>query len=294
MINYSFVIPHKNSPQDLERCINSIPEREDVQIIVVDDNSNVELRPKIRRSNVNIVYNHDSLGAGHVRNVGLKYVQGKWCIFADCDDFYEKDFLNVLDNYVDSNFDIVYFSSFFRVNLMTNRKQEFAYDSFLRQYNIKHSVGLFNSLKFATNAPWNKMYKSDFIFDNKLFFEEIPIGNDAFFVIKAASLTENICFLDDKLYYYVDNPSGITRKKARPITDMIAVFKSAARVDIIKAESEAWNLIRPFNIKRFCYYSRLYGVIPAMKLYCLKFGYDNYPFWKILYHKLIIKIKHEI
>jgi len=37
--NYSFIIPHKNCPDLLQRCVDSIPERDDVQVIVVDDNS---------------------------------------------------------------------------------------------------------------------------------------------------------------------------------------------------------------------------------------------------------------
>ena len=39
MINYSIIIPHKNIPDLLQRCLDSIPRREDVQIID-DDNSN--------------------------------------------------------------------------------------------------------------------------------------------------------------------------------------------------------------------------------------------------------------
>ena len=38
-INYSIIIPHKNSTVLLERCLKSIPCRKDVQVIVVDDNS---------------------------------------------------------------------------------------------------------------------------------------------------------------------------------------------------------------------------------------------------------------
>ena len=37
--NYSIIIPHKNIPELLQRCLDSIPKREDIQIIVVDDNS---------------------------------------------------------------------------------------------------------------------------------------------------------------------------------------------------------------------------------------------------------------
>ena len=39
--NYSVIIPHYNIVPLLERCLKSIPDREDIQIVVVDDNSNV-------------------------------------------------------------------------------------------------------------------------------------------------------------------------------------------------------------------------------------------------------------
>ena len=39
MVNYSIIIPHKNSADLLQYCLNSIPLRDDIQVIVVDDNS---------------------------------------------------------------------------------------------------------------------------------------------------------------------------------------------------------------------------------------------------------------
>ena len=42
---YSFIIPHKNCPNLLQRCVDSIPERDDVQVIVVDDNSDADKKP---------------------------------------------------------------------------------------------------------------------------------------------------------------------------------------------------------------------------------------------------------
>ncbi|MDR2475404.1 MAG: glycosyltransferase family 2 protein, partial [Bacteroidales bacterium] len=38
--NYSIIIPHKDIPDLLRRCLDSIPYRNDLQIIIVDDNSN--------------------------------------------------------------------------------------------------------------------------------------------------------------------------------------------------------------------------------------------------------------
>ena len=43
MIIYSIIIFHKNCPDLLQRCLDFIPCREDLQIIVVDDNSNTKV-----------------------------------------------------------------------------------------------------------------------------------------------------------------------------------------------------------------------------------------------------------
>ena len=37
-ITYTFIIPHHNCPDLLDRCLSSIPQRDDIQIVVVDDN----------------------------------------------------------------------------------------------------------------------------------------------------------------------------------------------------------------------------------------------------------------
>lgn len=41
--NLSIIIPHYNTPDLLEKLINSIPHKNDIQIIVIDDNSNQQL-----------------------------------------------------------------------------------------------------------------------------------------------------------------------------------------------------------------------------------------------------------
>ena len=42
-IKFSFVIPHKNTPELLQKCLNSIPDRDNIQVIVVDDNSDKKI-----------------------------------------------------------------------------------------------------------------------------------------------------------------------------------------------------------------------------------------------------------
>ena len=40
---FTIIIPHKNVPDLLQRCLDSIPKRDDLHIIVVDDNSDSKI-----------------------------------------------------------------------------------------------------------------------------------------------------------------------------------------------------------------------------------------------------------
>lgn len=113
-INYSIIIPHKNLPDYLKVCLDSIPIRDDVEIIVVDDFSNPDIVdfenfPGHDRPNCKIVYCDKCYGSGHARNVGIENAQGKWLIFMDADDYFSDNIGELMDKYVDSEYDLVQF-----------------------------------------------------------------------------------------------------------------------------------------------------------------------------------------
>ena len=54
-MNYSFIIPHNSCPDLLCRCVDSIPQRDDVQIIIIDDNSDEDKKPDIVRNDVELL-----------------------------------------------------------------------------------------------------------------------------------------------------------------------------------------------------------------------------------------------
>lgn len=105
MYNFTIIVPHYNTPQLLERCIASIPGREDVQIIVVDDCSFdtselCETFEKLKlRHNFELYRTPQGGSAGRARNIGLDHAKGKWLIFADADDFsmnaYLRSWINI-------------------------------------------------------------------------------------------------------------------------------------------------------------------------------------------------------
>lgn len=212
-ISYTFIIPHHNSPELLNRCLDSIPEREDIQIIVVDDNSRQDARPCINRSDVEIIYIDaaKTKGAGRARNVGLKKAKGKWVLFADCDDYYSPNFIDVLDEYKNQGIDVLYFNYNYidettNQLLDDNKRQKLLCSDNLTCENIEY-------IKYKNYAPWTKMVKREYIEKHKMYFEEVPNGNDILFALFIASYTDKIAISKIRLYNYIKTPNSIGTKK---------------------------------------------------------------------------------
>lgn len=230
MFNYSIIIPHKNIPSLLRRCLDSIPERDDLEIIVVDDNSKEDTirdLQTIHRNNLQIIYTKEGKGAGYARNVGISKAQGKWILFADADDFYEKEFNTFLNDYRNSNVDCIYFSVT-SVNSDTYEKsfRDFLYDDYIAKYNPMkpHSE---EWIMFNKWEPWNKMISRDLILRNHLKFEEISKCNDMIFSLMVSLFTKKFLILKQKLYCvtFCDRSMTFHRTSIWEFRDCINAFK---------------------------------------------------------------------
>ena len=216
MINYTIIIPHKNTPKYLQRCLDSIPERDDIQVIVVDDNSdNLDTInfPGLNKKNTEVYFTKEGKGAGYARNIGLSYAKGKWLLFADADDFFNSDFITIINKYLETDNDIIYFSAT-SINLDTGKKSD-------RNKKLVKSLNEYvNSIEknrdiltFKNWEPWCKMFNHDFIQKNNLRFEEVKIGEDALFVINAGMLADKICVDTSSIYCVTYNKKSLSFNK---------------------------------------------------------------------------------
>lgn len=178
---YSIIIPHRDIPNLLQRCLDSIPSRKELQIIVVDDNSSSEIVdfahfPGNDRKEVEIIYTKEGRGAGYARNCGLEYAKGEWLLFADADDFFLPGFLDILDGYVHSNYDIITFRTV-SVDSDTLAPVESRQSNML---DISENMDM-DKLKFRNDVPWGKMIAHRLVQEHHLRFDELPAANDAMF-----------------------------------------------------------------------------------------------------------------
>lgn len=218
-MKYSIIIPHHNNSLLLKRCLESIPVRQDVEVIVVDDFSTSDELQKVKElvksHSANLLQTVRNGGGGYARNFGLKHATGKWILFADSDDFYSEGFLSVLDTVTARNCDVVYFN-FNTVDCTSYKEWDVLPD-------IKHIMSKDNpsddelkTVRYRCTPPWNKLVRKEFLDKNKIFFEEVPQGNDVFFTLQVAHWGVNYCTIKTPIYNYTKNTKGITRRKWSP------------------------------------------------------------------------------
>lgn len=218
-IVYSFIIPHRNNPDLLDRCLSSIPQRDDIQIIVVDDNSDESKRPvewKIPGIEYVYISKDDSKGAGKARNVGLYRAKGRWLLFPDSDDYYNAGFIDILDKYKNSSNDIVYFNFEYRDGESLEILPDLPFKKYFDLYD--GTDALKDEVRLHHNVPWTKMVSRDFLTRHNLQFEEVINGNDIFFSMMSGYFAKSIVVEKKQLYVYLKNINSITNAHEKPVS----------------------------------------------------------------------------
>lgn len=192
MNKFTIIIPHHGLQEQLDRCTTSIPDRDDVQTIVVMDD--------------------ECRGAGWARNRGLEQATGDYVIFSDSDDFFLDSLSEFLDDYKDETADMVIFNACC-IDEVTKRKS-------WRANHLNSIIGSNDKewqerhIRYHFTEPWCRLIKLSFIKEHGIKFGESKIANDVFFATQVGLKAKKIKIENRTIYCICNNASSTAKRKS--------------------------------------------------------------------------------
>ena len=206
----SIILPVYNAEKYLQRCIDSIigQDYNSIELIAIDDGSkdgswDILKEYQDRYPSKVIVIKQKNMGVSKTRNKGIQLATGKYLILIDNDDYYDQGYISTFVSAIESgDLDVV----------IGGYKRPDKDGKIVEQVKLEN----FEYSKYKIVAAWAKIYRLDYIKENKIEFLNSNIGEDINFTIQAVSLTDKIKIIDYVGYnwYYNDESVSNTAHKS--------------------------------------------------------------------------------
>ncbi len=212
MPEITIVVPVYNVEKYLRQCINSLLDQTftDFEIILVDDGStdgsvDIERKYAVQDSRVKVIEKERS-NAGDARNIGLDSASGRYIVFLDSDDYYDKALLAKEYFQIEKDkADICVCDG----DCYNERKGENeGVDYFLiREYLPPRMPFCIEDcpnyiFQVVATGPWLRMYRTEFVRENGLNYQSVIRGNDVLFSNMAMALAKKITAVDEVLIHH--------------------------------------------------------------------------------------------
>lgn len=235
MPKISVIIPAYNVEEYIAEMLDCILNQtmRDVEIICINDASTdetlhiMEAFSKIH-SQIIVINNEKNQGAAYCRNIGLQRSRGRYICFLDADDLYASDMLRKEYDAVrkyNADMAVVHSVKF------KGRKEDQNFDCYGEDYQWKEQcISIGNSEHPVVGswniAPWNKLYKKEFIQKYNLHYQDLASANDIFFGLMALLLADRIVLVESKepmVFHRVDSNEQIS--KGRVPSNTVLAFE---------------------------------------------------------------------
>jgi len=209
----SVVMPVHNAAGFVADTIRAVLAQDlpDIEVICVNDCSSdntaaviEELAQQDRR--VRLLNNLRNLGPGGSRNVGIRAARGRYVFFLDADDGLPAGALSKLLAAAEKN-DSSIVRGAFRVErrIHGQMSQGVKYPAGISDRTIASTtLAETPDLLASTEGHWAALYEHDFV-ETILYPENLRMGEDSLFLIKALSLAPVVTTIPDLVYVYKDN-----------------------------------------------------------------------------------------
>ncbi|EFA4002158.1 glycosyltransferase, partial [Escherichia coli] len=190
-------------------AIESIPVREDIEIIIIDDGSTDGLSNVISsyKGNKIIYFHKENGGVSSARNKGIDLATGKYLLFFDGDDYYSEDLIN----YLDKGFDNAQAKMItFGYNHLANNRLKYYSPGTTGIKSTRVLIGQI-LLRQSFQCMCSFAVESDLVKNNNLRFNEVTYYyEDIEFQLKVMSLMNFVFVIDKPLFFYISRKKSAT------------------------------------------------------------------------------------
>lgn len=189
------------------RLINSIPDINEIELIVVDDYSTEDIGnikkciSERANSTTLIIKTTEEKGAGNSRNIGVDNSKGKWLLFADSDDYFLGNMWETVKQYIESDYGTVYFPPISRDDITNKELQRHkSYEAMIDAYKEKKDIDHLLRIKYWWDSVCSKLIRRSIFVNNDIIFDNTICSNDVMGSIKSAYYSEKIGVADEPIY----------------------------------------------------------------------------------------------
>lgn len=226
MIKISVIIPIFNGEKYIEYCVKCLQNQtlSEFEIILINDGSKdntANICNKLSEEDYRIkVIHQENSGVSVARNKGIQNANGEYICFIDCDDYLDKNYLELLYNAcVNNNVKI----SACCIESIKENKELISRKSLKEGiYNCEQALEELFKFKDLNAGPCGKLFHKS-LFDEELIFPDIHTYEDLLFVYRAIYKSKDIYFVENCKYYYIhrNGVGAMVKFIKNPTTDVI-------------------------------------------------------------------------
>lgn len=267
----SIVVPIYNVEKYLRECIDSILKQDilDYEIILVDDGS-PDNCPAIcdeyaaRDDRIKVVHKQNG-GLSSARNAGIRESSGDYLIFMDSDDFWNDkvsvaDMFTIVENnkqvemFLFSSLDYIEGKGYFK------RKEHFNLKDFQTDTVEDYCKSLQRNGNFEV-AAYTKIFRTDFIKNNELFFKEGIVSEDSEWMLRVLRHLKTVKVIDSSLYIYRQREGSITKSIGKKnIYDLLGIVEDNLQIFSSSSSQLKEYILDYCSYLWFCALGLLYNV----------------------------------
>ena len=213
MDKVSIILPVYNGEKFLVECLDSISNQSfsNYEVIMIDDcssdsSSSILKRYAEKDSRFKFYRNEANGGLSYSRNVGVSLSTGQYFFFLDADDVLDPQCLKRLTDVLIQNGADISICGYEMFEDEIIKNSIFSEQTVLTNFELIEELAICSKIQ---NFAWGKLYKKELFnqisFPNGRYYEDICTTPRVF------GKATRAVFIEDKLYYYRQNPSSISK-----------------------------------------------------------------------------------